>query len=107
METTTTTPDMDEARYCTERLYTDTRCWEIVARTPKTITVRPTQDVGEPRSENRDGNPYPCVYYPQGPNPEAPTYVLRQRKDGTYRFGDGGSPLRPTDRPETFIDYRY
>ena len=100
--------------FLTELLVTDTRTYEVIARTPKTITVRTTRPTGEKWSENRDGNPYPCVWHVVGPDENGHTYTLRLRKDGTYRMGQGANPLRPAKTydtsgglPAEFTDYRF
>lgn len=96
-----------DTRYLVEPLYTDTRIWEIVARTPKTLTIRPCSDGEVVASEHRDGNPFPVVHVEAVPNESASTRTVRLRKDGTYAVA-GGRPLRAvTGRPARRIDYRY
>lgn len=107
MTTPQITPD---TQFLSELLWTDTIVWEIVKRTVKTITVRSTM-TGEVLSrENRDGNPYPCVFSEALSDPEGIVHVLRLRQDGTYRMGASGKPMRPAQmidgKPVRFADYR-
>lgn len=103
---TTNTTITTDTRYVYETLFTDTRCYEIVARTAKTLTLRPMNRGEATESRNVDGNPYPIVYVEAVPAPDAETSVVRLRKDGTYRI-NSWSPLRATDNPVFVTDYRY
>lgn len=94
-----------------EPLVTDTITYEVVKTTAHTVTVRRTQDGGEPiRDLKVDQGPYPVLWTPQVPCPEAATRTLRIRKDGSIRFG-GGYKLRPAamieGQPVRRVDYRY
>ena len=94
-----------------EPLVTDTITYEVVKTTAHTVTVRRTQDGGEPiRDLKVDQGPYPVLWTPQVPCPEAATRTLRIRKDGSIRFG-GGYKLRLAPivggEPVRRVDYRY
>jgi hypothetical protein len=76
-----------------ELLYTDTRCWEIIDKTAKTITIRSCR-----RVEGPDGHPmtlgtWPHLEYAVTSNPDALTMRLRFRKDGTFRVGRWARPM--------------
>lgn len=91
-------------------MWTDTRGYEVVKVTPKSIVIRPT-DTGEIiRSENRDGNPWPCVFREMLPDPTSDTVRCVRRKDGSFRVASWARPLRPAPviegKPCTFTDYR-
>ncbi len=75
--------------FVSELLWTDTVTYEVVATTPKTITIRHTKDTGRGRSMGPEGNPYPIVLSEVTSNPLGETKVLRLRKDGTFRTGEG------------------
>lgn len=94
-------------RYAYNTLVTDSRPYEIIARTAKTMTVRGMKRTGKFENVHIGGNPYPVNYEQAESDPEAETYVLRLRKDGTYRLYRGGNPLRPTKDPVFVTDYRY
>ena len=76
-------------------MWTDTRGYEVVGVTPKGIKLRLTVDGPKVTSENRDGNPYPCVWEEMLPDPDGEVFLLRRRKDGTFRVADWANPLRP------------
>jgi hypothetical protein len=89
-------------------LVTDSRVYEVVKTTAKTITVRPTQS-GEVLES--DGSPYPVVWHEAvrmaGNGSDR---VLRLRKDGTYRVADWARPFtlaRMIDgKPVSRTDYK-
>ena len=101
----------DTDTYVSYTLVTDTRTYEIVRRTAKSIWVRPTKDSDAPAIQDTmvDHGPQlpPVVWTPQVSDPTAPVTRLGLRKDGTYRmFGTSilrpaavfeGSPCRRTD----------
>lgn len=94
--------------FVSHTLVTDTRVYEVVKVTPKTITLRPTStgDVLE-----SDGAPYPVVYREAVRQPYSGSdKVLRVRKDGTYRVDDWAHPLtiaRMIDgKPVSRTDYK-
>lgn len=102
--TATLTPT-NETLYATEVLVTDTRAYDVVKMTAKTVTVRPRV-----RGEvvYSDGAPFPVVYNETVESPEAPTRVVRERKDGTYRMGAGCNALMFTSVPPTTrTDYSF
>lgn len=105
---TTTTNTTAPAAYATETLYTDTRAYDVVARTAATITIRPRTVTDEiVRREDWSGNGYPQVWRATKSDENGPTRVLRRRKDGTYRVAPGARPLRFSDEePTAFTDYR-
>lgn len=88
-------------------MVTDTRVFEVVATTAKTVTIRPTKD-GEVLKT--DGASYPTVRREALSAPEYDTETVRLRKDGTYRV-HGSAPLRQAERvggkPVTKTDYSY
>lgn len=96
--------------FITETLVTDTRTWEVITTTAQTVTIRNTRYGERLRSENRDGNPWPCVWTEALPWPEGDTYTLRRRKDGTFRTHRSARPLRPATvidgKPVSYRDYR-
>lgn len=94
--------------YAVEKLFTDTRTYDVIARTERTITIRPRVETGEVvHREDWSGSGYPQVWTKTESLPEAESKVLRLRKDGTYRVLQGGRPLRFTDEePASFTDYR-
>lgn len=93
-----------------ETLVTDTRVYEVIRATAKTLTLRPVLEDGVVRAENRDGNPFPVVFRKAVADPDAPTFTVRMRQDGTYRIASWASALRPATmingQPVTFTDYR-
>lgn len=93
--------------YAVETLYTDTITYDVIRRTAQTITVRERRATKEIANVNNPGEPYPCNDYVTESNPDAPTKVVRLRKDGTYRTGPGRNPLRfTTQAPTERVDYR-
>lgn len=97
--------------FLSETLVTDTRVYQVAKVTARTVTLRGTTDGERVRSENRDGNPYPCVWTEAVPvGDEYEMRTVRLRKDGTLRVIDGGRPLRPAQmidgKPVTYTDYR-
>jgi hypothetical protein len=97
--------------YVEELLWTDTRVYEVVGRTERTVTLRHTQRGPVVKNQTINGNPYPVTFYAAMPSPDATGFVLRRRKDGTYRTGRGMNPLRPASvidgQPVQRVDYRY
>jgi hypothetical protein len=114
--TSTTKPNLDTATFISFTLVTDTRVYEIVRRTAKSIYVRPAKDGGEPiKDMSVDGATSPgcppVVWTPQVSDPDADTIRLGLRKDGTYRTALWASPLRPCPefdgKPCRRTDYRF
>lgn len=103
--------DVQPGDFLNETLVTDTLCYEVIKVTPATITVRQTARGETIKSENRDGNPYPCTWTEALTDPTGRTSMVRRRKDGTYRMGQGGRALRHAilvdGKPATFTDYRF
>jgi hypothetical protein len=98
--------------FVSETLVTDTRTYEVVAVTAKTIRVRTTGRTNNIlRSECRDGNPYPCTWFEVTSDPTGKTFTLRLRQDGTYRFAANSGKFRPATmidgKPASFVDYRF
>lgn len=91
-------------------LVTDTVTYRVEKVTAKTITLRPCKSGEVVKSENRDGNPFPVVWTEAVPMEDAPSRVVRLRKDGTYRLADWARPLRPATmidgKPVKYTDYR-
>lgn len=108
MNTQTEAPEITtETVFVAELLWTDTRVWEIIARTAKTLTLRHTGYGETVKSENRDGNPYPCVWTEAVSQPDAGTKIVRLRKDGTGMARPSSIPS-PTRSPKALrIDCRY
>lgn len=104
--------DFQVGDFLVETLVTDTRAYEVVGRTAKTLTVYPCADGAVVKRENRDGNPWPCVWTAIQSCDErvkSAERVVRLRKDGTYRVSSW-APLRHAPLidgvPCTFTDYR-
>ena len=97
--------------FVSETLVTDTRTYEVVATTAKTIKVRTTSQGDVVKSESRDGNPWPLTWTEVVSDPNGRVFTLRLRKDGTYRMGDGANRLRPATvvdgKPTSYTDYRF
>lgn len=103
-------PDfITEVSFLSDTMVTDTRVFEVVAATDKTIQLRHTVTGEVLQRQHRDGNPYPLVWAEAIVQPSAKIITVRRRRDGTYRV-NGGSPLRPATivdgRPVTYTDYR-
>ena len=97
--------------FVSETLVTDTRTYEVVAVTAKTIKVRTTTQTNNVlRSECRDGNPWPCQWTEVASNPGGKVFTLRLRNDGTYRFGKNSGKFRAATmvngKPASYTDYR-
>lgn len=103
--------DFQVGDFLVETLVTDTRAYEVIAKTAKTLRLRPCGIGKAVKRENRDGNPWPCVWsaITRWPTDECDRTV-RLRKDGTYRSANWGKPLRHAPLidgvPCTFTDYR-
>jgi len=97
METTVT------KRFAVELLVTDTLCWQVIATTPKTLSLRAMRQ-GEVVSTT--GGECPIIYREALPAEDGLTVTVRLRKDGTYRIG-GGRALHFTDEPVFRTDYAF
>ncbi len=99
-----------ETTFVTETLVTDTVTYEIIKRTPKTITVR-TTITGDVLKSQDPGSGYPQVWCEAVGDPEGTLYTLRLRKDGTYRRAVWANALRPATmidgKPVTYTDYSF
>jgi hypothetical protein len=99
-----------ETTFVAETLYTDSRVYEIVKRTPRTLTLRHTAQGPILRREDWSGGGYPQVWHEAVSDFRGGTFVVRLRKDGTYRTGTSSRPLRPAQyidgKPVDFTDYR-
>lgn len=108
LKTETFNPQVGD--FITETLVHDTCTHEVIGKTPKTIRIREAMRGEIVRSENRDGNPYPCVWHEAVSNPNGKVRTLRLRKDGTYRVADWANPMRPavviSGKPISYTDYR-
>lgn len=91
-------------KFMTETLVTDTRCWEVVRKTAKTITIR---QMSQGEQVYNDGAELPVVGHIAVTCPEGYTMTVRLRKDGTYRTGQGMRPLRETETPIFYTDYKF
>jgi hypothetical protein len=98
METATTTN-----KFAVELLFTDTICWEVVASTAKTLTLR---EMMKGAMVSTSGGSCPIVRTEALPNPHGRIATVRLRKDGTYRIR-GGHILRFTDTPVFRTDYSF
>lgn len=93
--------------YAVETLVTDTRSYDVLKSTARTVTVRPRTRTKEIVWVENPGEPFPVNHNATVADPDAPARTLRLRKDGTYRAYQGGHPLRFTDTPPTErTDYR-
>lgn len=90
-------------KFAVEPLVTDTICWEVIASTTKTLTLRKMRQ-GEVTSTT--GGYLPVVHTEALPNPNGDVITVRLRKDGTYRIS-GGHALRFTDNPTFRTDYSF
>ncbi len=91
--------------YAVEMLVTDTICYEVIAKTAKTVTVRKMKQ-GEVVSTT--GTSCPVVHREAVSNLNGETKTVRLRKDGTYRMGNGFHALRFLEEAPTFrTDYAY
>ena len=98
------TPTNETARFFNETLVTDTRSYEVVGRTAKTIRVRACRETDIVLQ--RGSGPYPVVVTMQRPDPRATVQTLRLRKDGTYRFAQGRT-LLPVAIPTRRVDWSF
>lgn len=91
--------------YAVETLVTDTICYEVIAKTAKTVTVR---QMTQGEIVRTDGASVPVVEREAVSNPNGKTKTVRLRKDGTFRMADGFNPLRFTETAPTFrTDYKF
>jgi hypothetical protein len=105
----------DGQMYAIETLVTDTKAWDVVSYTARTITVRRRVALSgglvggaARRSPNHDQGTFPVLLTRTESDLRAEKRRLRLRKDGTYRVGAGGRPLVFTNvEPEELTDYRY
>lgn len=90
-------------------MVTDTRTFEVVKTTAKTITLRDMVDGEILKREDRDGSGWPQVYTEQVSSEGMPETTVRLRKDGTYRVASY-AVLRPATmidgKPVRYTDYR-
>lgn len=91
-------------------LVTDTSVYEVVGKTATGLRLRPAGSGEVLRRTNFDGNPWPVVYTECVPSVEAGTFLVRRRKDGTYRVASWARPLRKAyeceGKPVRVTDYR-
>lgn len=96
--------------FIAEHLVHDVRVYVVTKITAQTIRVQRCKMGRIVKSENRDGNPWPCTYHEAERDSDAPIRTLRRRKDGTFRVADWANPLRPATVVEGvpcfFTDYR-
>ena len=104
--------DIANSRFLSQLLVTDTMVYEVIGRSPKTLTLRTTGS-GDKLDSRDNGSPYPVVYSEAISDESGRVFVVRLRKDGTYRVGNycGANPLRPAKmvdgKPVTTIDYSF
>lgn len=110
MNTKTDTFSPQVGDFVSYTMVTDTRTYRVEKVTAKTLTLRPCKSGEVVKSENRDGNPFPCVWREAVPVEGAQTKVVRRRKDGTFRAYNGGKPFRMATmidgKPVEYTDYR-
>lgn len=104
----------NDTRFVAALLVTDTLVYEIVKRTPQTLTLRRTKD-GAHRERDTlvdggtDPDAPPVIWTEQVPDPDGRTQLVRLRKDGTFRLY--GNPLRRCTEingmPVRRTDYRF
>ena len=91
--------------YAVEMLVTDTICYEVIANTAKTITVR---KMTEGEIVSTTGTECPVVHREAVSNPNGETKTVRLRKDGTYRMANGLNALHLMESAPTFrTDYSF
>lgn len=90
--------------FVTETLVTDTLVYEVLETTAKTMTIR-SMARGEQVYHN--GEPLPVIGLKAVSDPNGYVKVVRLRKDGTYRTGNGMNPLRVTTNPVFMTDYKF
>lgn len=102
--------------FLSESLVTDSIVYEVIKVTPKTVTVRSTQDGESFHDDERcdkTANGLGVVWTERVSNPEGSTRTLRVRKDGTVRSGShvGARPFYPTNKidgkPVSRRDWRF
>lgn len=102
--------DVQPGDFVQYTLVTDTRVYEVVGKTAKTLRIRPANKGERVASENHDGNPYPVVWTEAESDPDGAVITVRLRKDGTYRLANWARPLRPATivegKPVFYTDYR-
>lgn len=102
--------DIKVGDFLSEILVTDTRIYEIIKITAKTVTLRDTKRGAVVRSVNIGGNPYPVSYEAAESLPTALTRTRRIRKDGSIKMANWGHPMYPAQTidgiPVSRTDYR-
>ena len=95
--------------FVAELLVTDTRVYEVVRRTAKTLTLRTTRETDRTRRDGEEGAyGLRVVYTEVEADPEGRTFTVRLRKDGTYRYADYTRPLYLVEgTPEARRDWRF
>lgn len=100
-------PENKAPKFAIERLYSDTRCYDVISWSEKMVTVRYRPATEEVTRREVDGSGFPQVWRKTVSEEAAPTYRLRLRKDGTYRMDSWSNPFKfQNAEPETFTDYR-
>jgi hypothetical protein len=104
METLTT------GQFLSELLWTDTKVWEVIRTTDKTLTLRSTVKGATVRSDDY-GSPYPVEWAEVVSDPHGYVTTVRRRKDGTYRIGRSGRAMvaapQIDGKPVSRTDYRF
>lgn len=99
-----------DTQFVTETLYTDTRTYEIIGRTPKTLKIRTMQDGAKVKRVD-DGSGYPQVWTTQESDEDGRVYVVRLNKRGEYHVNASRNRLRPATmidgKPVRYQDYRF
>jgi hypothetical protein len=87
--------------HAVEMLVTDTVCYDIIKQTAQTITLRRCYSGERVRGE------FPVVYTAAVSDQSGATKTLRLRKDGSFRFYNGGSKIWFTSEPAFRTDYGF
>ena len=107
---TTPTADIGEAEYVTYTLWTDTRTYRVIRRTPCSMTLQATSSGPTLVVDHVGGNPWPCTYTEAVRDDDAPTSTARLRQNGRFYLPSADKPLRPAQmldgKPFTYTDYR-
>lgn len=90
-------------QFAVELLITDTVCWEVIASTSKTVTLR---QMKKGAVVSTSEGYLPIVHTEALSDHKGEVVTARLRKDGTYRVS--GNALHFTDTPPTFrTDYAF
>lgn len=105
MSTATTNHDFTVGDFVEEMLVTDTRVYEVIKTTPKTITLRGT------KSGEKLENDFPIILTEALTDPLGKLSTLRLRKDGTFRTHKNGWNINPArtveGKPVRKVDWSF